>query len=46
MRILRRRSQKARYPWKKLTALCQKLWPKVRILHTWPDERFAVKHRR
>ena len=46
MRILRRRSQKARYPWEQLTALCQKLWPKVRILHTWPDERFAVKHRR
>ena len=46
MRILRRRSQKARYPWEQLTALCQKLWPKVRILHTWPDERCAVKHRR
>ena len=43
MRILRRRSQKARYPWEQLTALCQKLWPKVRILHTWPDERFAVQ---
>ena len=46
MRILRRRSQKDRYPWEKLKAPGQKLWPKVRIFYTWPDARFAVKLRR
>ena len=46
LRILRRRSQKDRFSWEKLQALSQKLWPSVRILHTWPDERFVVKHRR
>ena len=46
MAILRRRSQKDRHPWKRLHLLCDELWPPVRVLHPWPDRRFAVTHRR
>ena len=46
LRMLRRRSQKDRFSWDKLDALCDKLWPKVRIHHPWPVQRFAVRHRR
>ena len=44
--ILRRRSQKDRYPWERLQRLCDKLWPPVTVLHPWPTQRFAVTHRR
>ena len=46
MAILRRRSQKDRYPWERLQRLRGACWPEVRVLHPWPDERFAVKHHR
>ena len=44
--ILRKRSQKDRYPRERLDRLCQALWPPVQVLHPWPDQRFAVNHRR
>ena len=46
LRSLRRRSQKDRFSWQRLAALCATLWPRVRIVHPWPDQRFAVNHRR
>lgn len=46
LRTLRRRSQKDRFPWPRLAALCDRDWPRLRIVHPWPDQRFAVKHRR
>ncbi len=42
LRILRRRSQRDRFTWERLAALCQRLWPRVSILHP----RFAVTHSR
>ena len=42
MRTIRRRSQRARYPWERLDALRREYWPPVTILHPWPTERFAV----
>ena len=44
LRELRRRSQKDRFAWGRLSALCNELWPPARILHPWPHTRFAVKH--
>ena len=46
MTILRRRSKKDRHSWERLERLCQDLWPPVQVLHPWPDQRFAVNHRR
>ena len=46
LHTLRRRSQKDRFSWMRLEALCARAWPKVRIVHPWPNQRFAVKHRR
>ena len=45
LRTLRRRSQKDSFEWERLKALCEQLWPRTRILHPWPDQRFAVRHR-
>ena len=42
MRMLRRRSQKDRFSWERLGRICRRLWPKVRIVHPWPTERFTV----
>ena len=44
LRALRRRSQKDSFEWKRLRALSEQLWPRTRILHPWPDQRFAVRH--
>ena len=46
LRTLRRRSQTARFAWERLEALCNQLWPQVRIVHPWPATRFAVNHSR
>ena len=46
MKTLRRRSQKDRFSWTRLRAWCAKLWPKLRIIHPWPEQRFAVNYRR
>jgi len=45
-RTLRRRSQKDGFPWDRMTKLVNDWLPKPRILHPWPDRRFAVRHPR
>ena len=42
-RTLRRRSQRHRLPWERLERCADRWLPKPRILHLWPDARFAVK---
>ena len=42
LRTLRRRSQKDRYPWARLTKLVMAHWPRLEIRHPWPDERLTV----
>ena len=46
MKVLRRRSQRGRFNWKRLAALVDRYWPKPRIRHPWPGARFAVKYPR
>ena len=45
-RSLRRRSQKDRTTWQRITKLADDFLPRARIRHPWPEERFAVKHPR
>jgi group II intron reverse transcriptase/maturase len=45
-RSLRRRSQKDRTTWERMTELADDFLPKPRILHPWPQARFAVTHPR
>jgi len=45
-RTLRRRSQKDGFTWGRTTQVADHWLPKPRILHPWPDARFAVKHPR
>ena len=45
-RTLRRRSQKDGFTWDRMTKLADHWLPAPRILHPWPDKRFAVKHPR
>lgn len=45
-RVLSRRSQKSRVNWKRMTQIADDWLPRPRILHPWPDKRFAVKHPR
>ena len=45
-RTLRRRSQKDGFTWDRMTKLADGWLPAPRILHPWPDQRFAVKHPR
>jgi RNA-directed DNA polymerase len=45
-RALRRRSQRHRITWDRMTRIAADWLPKPRILHPWPDVRFAVKHPR
>jgi RNA-directed DNA polymerase len=45
-RSLKRRSQKDRTTWARITKLADDFLPQVRILHPWPDQRFGVKHPR
>jgi len=42
MRVLRRRSQKDHFQWEQLEALVDRFWPRVRIVHPWPDRRYRV----
>jgi RNA-directed DNA polymerase len=44
--VLGRRSQKGAIDWARMTKLVDDYLPKPRILHPWPDKRFAVKHPR
>jgi hypothetical protein len=46
MWTLRRRSQRHRMSWDRLTRLAGRFLPRPRILHPWPRTRFAVKHPR
>ena len=45
-RTLRRRSQRDRTRWTKMAKLAEDFLPKPKILHPWPDVRFAAKHPR
>jgi RNA-directed DNA polymerase len=45
-RTLRRRSQKDGLTWDRITRLTDDWLPKPKILHPWPQQRFAVKHPR
>src|SRR3979409_2589749 len=45
-RMLRRRSQKDRITWARMTQLANDWLPKPIILHPWPSDRFAVTHPR
>jgi RNA-directed DNA polymerase len=45
-RSLRRRSQKDRITWERMEMLANDWLPKPRILHPWPNARFAVRHPR
>jgi RNA-directed DNA polymerase len=45
-RTLRRRSQKDRMTWARMTQLVETWLPKPHILHPWPSDRFAVTHPR
>src|SRR6478672_8257548 len=45
-RSLRRRSQRDGMSWERFTQLANDWRPKPRILHPWPERRFAVKHPR
>jgi RNA-directed DNA polymerase len=46
VRTLRRRSQKDRFAWDRITKLADDFLPKPKILHPWPQQRFAVRHSR
>jgi hypothetical protein len=45
-RTLRRRGQRDLTTWERINRLADAWLPKSRILHPWPDQRFAVKHPR
>ena len=45
-RTLRRRSQKDGMTWERITKIADAWLPQPRILHPWPDHRFAVTHPR
>ena len=44
--VLRRRGQKDRMSWRRMTVLQDRWLPKPRIIHPWPSQRFAVRHPR
>jgi RNA-directed DNA polymerase len=44
--VLRRRSQKHRMTWGRIAGITNQFLPKARILHPWPEARFAVTHPR
>ncbi len=46
LRALRRRSQKDRFSWQRMKRLADDWLPQPRILHPWPNVRFAVKYSR
>jgi RNA-directed DNA polymerase len=45
-RSLRRRSQRHRLPWERMSRLIDRFVPPVRLQHPWPDQRFSVTHSR
>jgi len=45
-RVLTRRSERTKLNWKEMNRLLDDWLPKPRILHPWPDQRFAVRYPR
>jgi group II intron reverse transcriptase/maturase len=45
-RTLRRRGDRDRTAWQRMKRLADSYLPKVRIVHPWPEQRFAVRHPR
>jgi len=45
-RTLRRRGQRSRLTWARMDKLVRDFLPPPRILHPWPNQRFAVRHPR
>jgi len=45
-RALKRRGQRDRTSWQRIGRLAEDFLPPARIVHPWPDARFAVKHPR
>jgi hypothetical protein len=39
-----RRSQKHRMTWGRIAGIANRFLPRARILHPWPEARFAVTH--
>jgi group II intron reverse transcriptase/maturase len=46
LRLLRRRGQRDRTTWQRISVLADRWLPKPAILHPWPNQRFAVRHPR
>ena len=46
LRALRCRSQKDTFAWQRMEKLADEWLPKPKILHPWPQQRFAVRHSR
>ena len=46
MRALQRRGNRDKTYWNETMKIAKDYLPKPRILHLWPEERFAVKHPR
>ncbi len=46
LKVLRCRSQKDRFSWTRLIQITHACWPSVKILHPWPNVRFAVNYSR
>jgi group II intron reverse transcriptase/maturase len=44
MRALRLRSQKARTDWTQMRRIARHYLPRTRIMHPWPEKRFAASH--
>ena len=44
LRTLRRRSQKDRFKWVEIDRLAARHWPRLEIMHPWPEQRFTVTH--
>jgi hypothetical protein len=45
-RVLTRRSERTKLNWEQMSRLLDDWLPKPRILHPWPDKRFAVRYPR
>jgi hypothetical protein len=45
-RVLTRHSERTKLNWERMKRLIDDWLPKPRILHPWPDKRFAVSHPR
>ncbi len=44
-RSLRRRSQRHRLPWERMTQIVERWLPKARVIHPYPEQRFGVTTR-